>query len=256
MPGDSYQYSFPKPEGDCWNSVLEEKLKSDTIKCDAWKDEVQNLLIFAGLFSAVVTAFIIESYKTLRPDPNDIVIYLLKSIASGSSASSPPTFTRAASTTRINICWFLSLILSLATVLVGIISLQWVREHQRYTDDITHRKSLAVFHMRTQGLDAWYVSRIFTALPLMLQCALIFFFLGVVDFLFALDYIVAVPVTAAIVLTLLFLVATTMLPTVQLFIPRSLDPEQRPDKTSLPVQCPYRSPQAWIFYRCSSLVYR
>lgn len=77
---DPFQYAPPKPDGEPWTTLLEPPLKMDKIRCDAWKDEVQNLLIFvscvphpllasakiikAGLFSAVVTAFVIESYKT------------------------------------------------------------------------------------------------------------------------------------------------------------------------------------------------
>ncbi|KAF9478481.1 hypothetical protein BDN70DRAFT_789468, partial [Pholiota conissans] len=65
---------------DPWEILLKHELEADKIRCDAWKDEVQNLLIFAGLFSAVVTAFLIESYKLLLPDPNDTVISLLTQI--------------------------------------------------------------------------------------------------------------------------------------------------------------------------------
>ncbi|KAF7329022.1 hypothetical protein MVEN_02532300 [Mycena venus] len=33
-----------------------------------WRGNMNGMLIFAGLFSAILTAFIIESYKTLQPD--------------------------------------------------------------------------------------------------------------------------------------------------------------------------------------------
>ncbi|KAF8188633.1 hypothetical protein BJ912DRAFT_851078, partial [Pholiota molesta] len=60
--------------GDLWEILLKPALDADTTRCDAWKDEVSALLIFAGLFSAVVTAFVIESYKFLQPGPNDAVV--------------------------------------------------------------------------------------------------------------------------------------------------------------------------------------
>ncbi|KDR75476.1 hypothetical protein GALMADRAFT_26854, partial [Galerina marginata CBS 339.88] len=105
-----------------------------------WKDEVQNLLIFAGLFSAVVTAFVIDSYKGLKADPNDKMIDLLSRIATrvenplNTTATPPPVeipFSPPSFVIRLNTFWFLSLVLSLSTVLLGIISLQWLREHQR-----------------------------------------------------------------------------------------------------------------------------
>ncbi|KAF9484085.1 hypothetical protein BDN70DRAFT_826282 [Pholiota conissans] len=70
--------------------LLKPEMEADKIQCDAWKDEVQTLLIFAGLF-AVVTAFVIESYKFLLPDPNDTIISLLTQIANApNNSSSPP----------------------------------------------------------------------------------------------------------------------------------------------------------------------
>ncbi|TFK17735.1 hypothetical protein FA15DRAFT_604485, partial [Coprinopsis marcescibilis] len=44
--------------------------KHDDDMCRGWKDEIDKLLIFAGLFSATVTAFTIESYKWLSPEPD------------------------------------------------------------------------------------------------------------------------------------------------------------------------------------------
>ncbi|KDR83160.1 hypothetical protein GALMADRAFT_26591, partial [Galerina marginata CBS 339.88] len=124
---------------DPWSILLEPLMKKDEAQCNAWKEEVQNLLIFAGLFSAVVTAFIIESYKTLQPDPNDTIISLLSVIANRLDNTTTPIPvllsptdpgshpTPATSSIRINNFWFISLVLSLATVLVGTISLQWIR---------------------------------------------------------------------------------------------------------------------------------
>ncbi|KAF9475238.1 hypothetical protein BDN70DRAFT_814406, partial [Pholiota conissans] len=80
-----YKHPPPKSDGDPWAILLKPELETDKIQCDAWKEEVQTLLIFAGLFSAVVTAFIIESYKFLKPDPNDIIIRLLAEISNSAN---------------------------------------------------------------------------------------------------------------------------------------------------------------------------
>ncbi|KAF9484154.1 hypothetical protein BDN70DRAFT_762842, partial [Pholiota conissans] len=163
----------------------------DAMRCKAWTEEVQNLLIFAGLFSAVVTAFVIESYKFLSPDPNDAVIGLLFHIANGLNNTSPfppsidpeaifTPFTQTASTIRINIFWFISLVLSLTTVLVGTIALQWLREHQSYIG-YSGKEKLAILHMRKEAAEAWYLPQVFAALPLLLQAALILFLAGLID---------------------------------------------------------------------------
>ncbi|KAF9553301.1 hypothetical protein CPC08DRAFT_697883, partial [Agrocybe pediades] len=153
-------------------------LDSSSAQCDIWKDEVQNLLIFAGLFSAVVTGFLVESYKSLVPDPQDAMVLLLAQIVQ--RLDSPSNLTAATSVqslntpfvqqnpvyNRINGFWFLSLILSLATVLIGIISLQWLREHRNYSDPSLDTKQIfGIFRIRDEGLNKWKVPMLFELLP-------------------------------------------------------------------------------------------
>ncbi|KAF8184209.1 hypothetical protein BJ912DRAFT_927908 [Pholiota molesta] len=254
--GEPYQYPLPAPEGDPWQILLAPILERDKAQCEAWKDEVQNLLIFAGLFSAVVTAFTIETYKGLQQDPSNTMILLLSTIANNLQNSqnnnteaipiSQPAFSPTLSTVRVNIFMFMSLILSLATVLIGIVSLQWLREHQAYTGSFTPQNTFAAVHMRSEALEKWRVPEIFSALPLILQSALILFFVGVIDFLLNIDIHVVIPVAIVIGLTLVFLLLTTMLPTLQAFI---LHHPYLKLNDEVPVQCPYKSPQSRAFRR-------
>lgn len=165
----------------------------------------------------------------------------LNGTSPGTSVSNP-SFSPTSSAIRVNIFWFTSLILSLATVLVGIISLQWLREYQSYPN-FSPKETISLFHMRSDGFDRWYVKGIFTSLPLLLQAALVLFFGGMMDFLLRLVKEVAIPVIVVIGLTLFFLVATTILPTLQgfyLYLP-FLSSRHIPRE---PSQCPYKSPQS------------
>ena len=150
---------------------------------------------------------------------------------------------------RVNTYWFLSLILSLITVLVGIVSLQWLREFQRYPRNLSSRKILAMRTMRSEAFHDWFVPEIFAGLPLLLQLALILFFVGLADFLLHLGYyLVAIPVITAIGSTFIFLFLTTTLPCLQSFWLIN-----KPERSSVPSECPYKSPQSWAFLRfCSS----
>ncbi|KDR71743.1 hypothetical protein GALMADRAFT_143541 [Galerina marginata CBS 339.88] len=256
LEDEEFEYAPPKPQGDPWNVLLKPLLEKDKIKCNGWKEEVQNLLIFAGLFSAVVTAFVVESYKSLRQDPNDAIVGLLSHIASrldnlqlnetAAPLSFPSSsFTPTPSSIRVNIFWFLSLILSLTTVLVGIVSLQWLREYQSYPG-LSPKDTHAIFRMRSEGMDRWYVWNVFVALPLLLQAALVLFLGGIIDFLLALESNVAAPVAVVVGTTLLFLIATTVLPTFQglfLYLPFLFVRDLRKP----PSQCPYKSPQSAAF---------
>ncbi|KAF8873973.1 hypothetical protein CPB84DRAFT_1893368 [Gymnopilus junonius] len=110
-----------------------------------------------------------------------------------------------------------------------------------------------MFRMRAEALEAWYVPQIFTGLPVLLQASLVLFFVGIVDFLFALNQTVAIPVTVLVALTLISTMVTTVLPTFQLFSLTFFTPSSNSD---VPTQCPYKSPQSWAFLQLSKWIYR
>lgn len=174
----------------------------------------------------------------------------------------PSPFAPTASSIRVNVFRFISLVLSLTTVLVGIVSLQWLREHQVYSD-LSPREKYAVYNMRADGLKKWHVDTIFTSLPLLLRSALVLFLGGIIDFLHAIGYwAVTIPVAIAISFTLIFLIATTVLPCLQVlllgihFSPKS---GKSPKPIDPPSQCPYKSPQSQAIrtiFRSTSSIYR
>ena len=166
-----------------------------------------------------MTSFSVESYKFLIP-----------------SATSP---TPTSSTIRINVFWFTSLSLSLTTVLLGTTCMQWLREYRHY-DPLTHKDALLLRHMRYEGLIRWKVPVILSLLPTLLQAALVFFFIGILDLLLGLNRAVAFIVAITIGLAMIFMVGTTIAPAIQYLLDRREDICERSD-----AQCPYKSPQSW-----------
>ena len=151
-----------------------------------------------------------------------------------------PEFTVTQAQIRINVVWFLSLTVSLTTVLVGILCLQWLREFQRDAT-LSHKDAVALRQMRYEGLTEWYVPGILSILPLLLQLSLVLFFIGLLDLLWSINTFVAACVSAVIGMVMLFLIVTTALPALQRASTR--------DKHLRVPQCPYKSPQSWLFYR-------
>jgi len=200
----------------------------------------------------VVTSFVVESSKNLQPDPN---VQLLFHIAARldnefNNTTAPILFPQiqlypSPSSYRINALWFSSLVLSLTTVLAGIVSLQWLREHQQYSG-LTPQEMFSIFHLRKESLKKWYVPQIFAGLPLLLQAALVLYLAGLVDHLLGFGSRVAIPGIVFITLTLLFLVTTTILPALQglIVVPTHLEVT-----TDLPSPCAYKSPQSQAFRR-------
>lgn len=203
------------------------------------------------MFSAVVTTFVAESYKLLQEDPNDTTARLLTLAVAQlhnlniNNTSAPAITTKSATpfiaptfAIRVNIVWFVSLTLSLSTVALGILCMQWLRAYQRYPT-IAPQEAVGLRQMRYQGLMKWRVPAIVTGLPLLLQGGLILFFAGLIDFLWTLHKTVAIVVGSVAGLGFLFLAMTTILPTIQYI----LAPDQHLHGMS---QCPYKSPQSLI----------
>ncbi|RXW17253.1 hypothetical protein EST38_g8598 [Candolleomyces aberdarensis] len=106
--------------------------------------------------------------------------------------------------------------------------------------------------MQAESLNSWFVPQIFAILPVILQLALVLFLIGLNEFLWNVNRAIAIWVTVAVGLTLFFLFATTVLPSIQsllLFVPLRIGQQPRSP-------CPYRSPQSWLFHRLISTAVR
>ncbi|TFK58714.1 hypothetical protein BDN72DRAFT_684002 [Pluteus cervinus] len=207
-----------------WEKCIKLSKKYDDELCDALKGELDNLMLFATLFSAIVTAFTIDSYKWLEPD-------------SGSSLTMPVAV-------QVNVLWFLSLASSLGVASTGILCMQWVR-HYGLQEPKPTADSLAQRRQRYNGFRKWRVRDIISLLPVLLQLALVLFGIGLIRFLWALDHTVGVGFMVVSVITIAFVLVTMFAPILQwwfLHLPWSWL------KTT---QCPFQSPQAWIFYSIS-----
>ncbi|PPQ84820.1 hypothetical protein CVT25_015100 [Psilocybe cyanescens] len=253
---DDFKHAPKQPAGDPWKVLLDPLVEEEKNRCDTWNNEIQNLLIFAGLFSGLVTAFISQSYKMLQPDPNADIVRLLAIIAEGLNNSSNTlarvtsitnqpfsSFSPSSAAVRVNICWFISLILSLTVILSGIIVMQWLREHQAFTGQ-SSRDKIAILNMRIEALDKWHVHGIITTFPLFLAIALVLFFAGMIEFLHILgNRTVLVAVAAVITVTSVLLSLATILPALQCILLYIWILPQKP-----PSPCPYKSPQSGLFH--------
>ncbi|KAG6915221.1 hypothetical protein DXG01_012640 [Tephrocybe rancida] len=229
-PGDPYSHPVPKPQ-EPWKHCHTLIQDYDKGILEAWKEEVDKLLVFTDSTDSSAQIFeqILEELR--RPSPDS-----LNPRAFSSRAPTPISW----GVVRINVLWFLSLTLSLTTVLIGTLCMQWIREYHRDAH-LPHKDTISLRQMRYEGLLNWKVPAIMSTLPLLLQCAVILFFAGLLDFLWSLNTIVAAVITVAVSSTILFLVLTTIAPCLQFLYLGEQDFHA--------VQCPYKSPQSWAFFR-------
>src|SRR6266576_4024316 len=94
----------------------------------------------AGLFSAVLTAFVVPKIQDLKVNPADQsayyqnqTAYMLSRISQQlpSNYTPYPTFHASASDRRVNIFWLISLVCSLSAALLATLVQQWVRAYMR-----------------------------------------------------------------------------------------------------------------------------
>lgn len=147
----------------------------------------------AGLFSAVLSAFLVAIYPNLQANASDQILQVLERIATQTASykiqsgflnatiinnsPSPSTFQPAPSDVLVNALWFASLVVSLITASFGILVKQWLREYLA-VENPSPQARLRVRHLRYPELRKWKVFEIAAALPLLLQIALGLFFLG------------------------------------------------------------------------------
>ncbi|EEB92905.1 hypothetical protein MPER_08513, partial [Moniliophthora perniciosa FA553] len=225
-----------------WGRLLQAVANFDDDIVKNWKEDIDTLLVFAGLFSAVVTAFTIESYQWLVEDPADVTVALLTQISMQLNATQTASLARTpfkpdASSIRINCFWFLSLIFSLTSGLFALLCKQWLREHQRDTPTRTPGEALALRQLRRDSFEKWGVSSFLSALPILLEVALLLFFVGVLDLLW----------NRHVIPFVLCFTAVTLIPHNQTLNIRDCAFE----RLQYQFICPYKSPQAWAIYRLS-----
>jgi hypothetical protein len=148
------------------------------------------LLVKTGLFSAVLTAFLVESYQNLQVDKADVEIALLQQIAARnisipSNSVAPLSFVSdfiaPKWAIRINVLWFSSLLCSLAVGSFGILVKQWLQEYLSL-DSMSAPIRVHDHIERRQALQKWRVFEIAAVLPLVLQIAFLLFFVGMCYF--------------------------------------------------------------------------
>ena len=155
----------------------------------------------AGLFSAALTSFVVDSKQNLQANPTDKMVYYLEqhstilsqisqqiaSIAPQVSIPSTPpppfpAFSPSLSDIRINAFWFMALTFSLSAALLAILVQQCVRDYmhvfQRYSDP---QKSSRMRQYLYEGSEGWYLPVVAEAVPGLLHVSLFLFFVGLAD---------------------------------------------------------------------------
>ncbi|KAH9071490.1 hypothetical protein EDB83DRAFT_251713, partial [Lactarius deliciosus] len=165
---------------------------------ELWRGEAESILVFTGLFSGgVVATFLSISYNNLFPNYTDRTNTLLAQISQqlfdiSKGVSSPNDvpfsndflFTPSPSAIRVNVIWFLSLVLSIASAVNATLFQQWARRYLELTRHrvAPHKRARTRAYMHN-GIASFKMSRAVKAMPVLLHLSIFLFFAGLIDFL-------------------------------------------------------------------------
>ncbi|KAJ6550797.1 hypothetical protein DFH09DRAFT_988655 [Mycena vulgaris] len=223
-----------------WAVYISEAEKYDKALVESWRNDMSGMLIFAGLFSGSLTAFLIESYRDLSPDPAESTVTLLKQIVGqlNGSANNPhymipetSIFTPPVSALLCNALWFISLTLSLTCALVATLVEQWARDFLHRADIRSAPVERArIFSYLYYGFKRFKMHSVVEVLPLLLHASLVLFFAGLVAFLAPVNTFIMILGAALLGVVLAVYMLFTILPLIHL-------------------DCPYRTPLSGTLWR-------
>ncbi|KAL1714507.1 hypothetical protein EV715DRAFT_187370, partial [Schizophyllum commune] len=179
------------PNAPLWADYNKRAKEADEEMMKGLNGTLDVLLLFAGLFSAVVTTFVVESLQALSPNYAQITASLVdelarmqRAIAEGSpvgdvtrSQLKYDSVTHAGTDVWVNGLWLTSLCLALLTSLLSVLAKQCI-QHFSSLPLRTPREYAHVRAERMWAFKAWKVPYIIGILPTLLIVALLLFFAG------------------------------------------------------------------------------
>ncbi|KAJ7888028.1 hypothetical protein B0H13DRAFT_2533647 [Mycena leptocephala] len=138
-------------------------------------NDLDTSLIFAGLFSAVSSAFIIQIQPELQPDPNtQALLGLLVQNIPGAALLSPPTGPTTIVIVAQSLLYF-SLFSTLLAALLAVLGKQWLLHYDSVDERGTIEERGLERQRKFEGLRRWKFDVVMQIFPLLLQLSLLLF---------------------------------------------------------------------------------
>ncbi|CAE6542180.1 unnamed protein product [Rhizoctonia solani] len=213
-----------------WKGYQEEAKSQDNEFVASRDKNLDTMLVFAGLYSAILTAFLIDSTALLQQNPTDITNALLLDIAqsqwrmetgSANSLTPPvqlPSFRRPPTARAVNCLWYMALMLSLASAMLAMLAKEWLAAFIAYDTCVPR-----TFALQRQGrLNALRTSSAITLIdwiPMLLHISLLLFTLGLIIQIWAIDSVVAISIMSMSLIAAMFYLWTVVIGAIFNFCP-------------------------------------
>src|SRR6266702_145368 len=145
--------------------------------------------LFAVVNLAIRTYLPIPAIRPMR----SLLKYQLVNFSNGTplmsvAAQISQPFKPTASAVRVNVLWFLSLVLSVTCALSATLMQQWARRYQELAQHhgAPHRRGCTRAYI-FDGISRFGMARAVATMPTLLHISVFLFFAGLIDFLFPID---------------------------------------------------------------------
>ncbi|KAJ7616380.1 hypothetical protein DFH06DRAFT_909023, partial [Mycena polygramma] len=182
-----------------------------------WNQNLDTMLIVATLFSAVVTAFVIETFHDLGPSAqgltNDLLLDIVQALSPNTSQPivKPQNFAPSPNSIWVNGLWFTSLACSLGDAAIAMLIKQWLNAYSAGLP-ASHQLRSRMRQHRFNALIRWKTPQIISFLPFALSVCVMLFLAGLSILLFSLNNTVAIATTIFVGIIVVFHVASLLLP--------------------------------------------
>ncbi|KIJ98881.1 hypothetical protein K443DRAFT_626334 [Laccaria amethystina LaAM-08-1] len=202
-----------------WQHYVEVADEDDRASIETWNKDFDSLPIFSGLFATILTAFVLETYKELKPDQTQAIITTLQagfnSLNNNGTSINPAgvfpaaAFNPTARSVRVNGCFFVALAFTLMSASGAMISKVWSSEYgRRATTGSPYQQALRrQWHYK--GLTVFYYQEVLDFLPFLLYSAIMMFMVGICDWLYGIHKKIALYLILTFSFSFVFAVTLT-----------------------------------------------
>ncbi|KAG6871876.1 hypothetical protein C0995_015465 [Termitomyces sp. Mi166 len=215
-----------------WKVYLDEAENYDADMIQGFRNIIDGLLVFAALFSAVVSTFVAQPSQALQPDNTQIIAsllfetnQLLRAAGNRSNISAVPVTslipgsrTYTSLDAWVNGLFFTSLALSLSTALLTVLAKQWIQAYTAIVPGGAKTRAL-IRHFRFQGLTKWKLGNIIESLPMILHSSVAIFLVGLALYVSQLSTPICWIISVIAALTFLFYIGSSILPAFDIACP-------------------------------------
>ncbi|KAH7102100.1 hypothetical protein BKA62DRAFT_155021 [Auriculariales sp. MPI-PUGE-AT-0066] len=201
-----------------WRVYRERANDTDEDVIGGWHSTLDVLLIFAGLFSAVATSFLLEAQGQLEPDQTQYLVAAFLAVQLNQSIAddrfNPEAYVVPLSAQWITALWLVSLVIALLVALLAILAKQWLGEYSsRLRAPTASHRHWATRHVALHtGLDRWKLDAFIGALPVALHVSLFLFLAGLVLYFWSSSVKVALVTLVMTASVFVFYIGTMIAP--------------------------------------------